>query len=638
MGTEDKPGFETGSESPTPNPAPSRDNSSTGNSTHVERQSAVSMLAGLGRLTASGSGSSKTPDEVLKILKEIGERVQKDPKALRIHSLVVEDPVLNIPAVVLYAVSGEYIYYCPLLLELLGQPLSNAIEHFHNNRSIEVDRPTTRYYDSTMRAICEAAVAYDANKLGISGKASPLSVSHVVIQRNIDLENPDKLAPFYDVASSAIVGNIKVNSGNSTSELTVDILADQSVQLVARNEINPGSTYASPTGDIVCGDFCVNLLARATQTNNKDIHNTGGEVVLASAIGFMDFAYHAPEQNHMHQMPGAAVAPMPAYDPILILTDITPLGKSVRANDDLLSQLLALASIAGTISNLRWSTIFNRSAGDNNNKTSIGAFGLEHNPFGPSVQHTPKMLNVTAGDITTKGNDSVTPFSVIQTYCNNTMIVALDIVQGGPLAWIQSLFASATQGSDAEHLIIKELDDFSNGMFSRIWDRSQGILAMPSIEVHLGNYTDAKGELRDIRSLDYLTMLEASQADHNVMIPYSKALTPGASDLITMHESRKLIQTYAPNVTFTGIATRVFFNTAFINALDKMNADCGLRIILEGLNDIAGQEARGSVFNYNNPTQIVGHGVYTTFGANTGAPAAPLNHMGMNGGLPGFHR
>lgn len=622
-----KPGFETKSNQAQPDPTQTQSDGSH----HQPAMSAVEMLSNLGSQTASGSGSSKTPGEVHKLFEEIAARMQKKQRSIKVYSMVVEDPKLNIPAVVLYTIANSVVYFTPLLLEQLGQRLENAIEQVHGTGTIEVTRPTSMYYDTVMRAVCLSSVKFDVNARSLPVKEF-VAASHVVIGRGIELENIEKLSPFYDAAVSCFKGNIRGDAGLPMSELTTKILSDKSIQLIARNDIHPGSTYQTTAGQIIAGDFCINLIARPVQQDTSDIHNVGSEVMLSSLTGFVDFAYRAPDATPPHQLPNQHLLPVPAYDPMVIVTDISPLGKSVSADDDILSQLLGLAALSGTISNLRWSTIFTRSSADSGKKTSIGAFGLEHNPFGPTVKHEPKMINVTSGELAVAGDDATTPLTVIQTYCTPTMTVGIDIIQGGPLSWVQALLAGATRGSPQENLIISELDAFSNGMFSKIWGSDKNILSMPSIEVLLGHYTDDKGEIRSISSTDYLYTLEASGADISVMEPYSRALSPSTCDKIALNEMRKIIKLLHPNAEFTGLATRVYISTDFINSLDELLNVCGLSIALEGLNDIVGGTNRSSMLN-GVAGQVTGHGTFSTYGG-SGPARAPLN-TGFASAVPG---
>lgn len=599
---------------------------------------AVSQLANLGRVTSTGNAGSGTPIEIQKLLDEAALRTYNDPKAIRLTSLVIEDPKLNIPAIVEYMVYHKRIIYTILLLEKLGQPLNNIMQSL-GNRQIEVDMPTIRYWDQTMRDLVEATIRRQPGVAGVPGDCPIHAVSVVVVPESVDLKDINKLAPFYDHMTAAISAAQRSIQGDPTSDITFNLLADRSLQLVAKHDVRPGSTFHTPTGEIIAGDFMVTLSARNSNTNlaRRELHNVSSDVTLSSVVAYIDMAYHEPEQRYVQTQPGMPVLPVAGYDPLVVITQITPLGKTSRANDDLLTQLFGLASVSGILSDYRWATIFARGVGDSGSKTSIGVLGLEHNPY-PGTKHTPQILNVVAGTDLVQGSDRLTALGVIQIYCTPTMTVALDVVQGGPLAWAQSIFANASPGSNDEWQIIRELDAFSGGNFTRIWSKlQQPILAMPSAEIHLGHYTDENGNLCDIRKLDYLTMLEATQGDVSIMMPYSAGFQPGNGDLGVIDQTRRIIRTYAPTAVFTGMATRIFFNTNFINALDQMFSACGLQIVMEGLGDIGGMGNRRGTFNSQYISGINNSGVFQQFGNATSNQFITSNWL-KGDGLPGNNR
>lgn len=599
---------------------------------------AVSQLANLGRVTSTGNAGSGTPIEIQKLLDDAAARTYNDPKAIRLISLVIEDPKLNIPAIVEYLVFQKKIIYTVLLLEKLGQPLNNIMQPL-GNRQIEIDMPTIRYWDQTMRDLVEDTIRRHPGTAGLPADAPIHSVSVVVVPESVDLKDVNRLAPFYDHITAAIAAAQRSVQGNPTSDITFNILADRSLQLVAKHDVRPGSTFHTPTGEIIAGDFMVTLSARNSNTNmaRRELHNVSGDVTLSSVVAYIDVAYHEPESKYIQVQPGMPVMPVAGYDPLVVITQITPLGKTSRANDDLLTQLFGLASVSGILSEYRWATVFARGVGDSGGKTSIGVLGLEHNPY-PGTKHTPQILNVVAGNDIVQGSDRLTALGIIQIYCTPTMTVALDVVQGGPLAWAQSIFANATPGSTEEWQIIRELDAFSGGGFTRIWSKlQQPILAMPSAEIHLGHYTDENGNLCDIRKLDYLTMLEATQGDLSIMMPYSAGFQPGNGDPGVIDQTRRIIKTYAPTAVFTGMATRIFFNTNFINALDQMFSACGLQIIMEGLGDISGMGNRRGMFNSQYLSGINNSGVFQQFGNASSNQFITSNWL-KGDNLPGSHR
>lgn len=513
---------------------------------------ATASLGDLTRLTAVGNRGSKTPYEVKELFDKVAARVQKNPNSKNIFSVVIEDHQLNIPAIAFYSIDSGSIYVYPMLIEELGKKLIPVMEQGPNNRQIEIDMPTARYYDPVMQDITEAAVLYHAQEAGLVKQAKVVTVASVVIPSSVKLDDEDKLAPFYDSAVAALAAQIHIVNGETTSQITSALLTNQALQVVARNQIRPGSTSQTAYGEIIAHDFQIDLVARNAVRNQNDLHNTGNEYVLSSVMGYVDFAFRpaSPQEAMEAKMRGQGV---PQYDPYIVITNASPLGLGAATNDDILSQCFAITSIAGLATGNRWTSVFTRAAGDSGKKTSVGAFGLEYTP-NDQAPHVSAMIPVSAGFDVQSGSDVKSPLQVLNAYCHNTMQIAMDIVQGGPMSWVQAVFANAVPGSIQEARINEELNAFSNGAWSKIWNGSQPITILSPVEIHLGHCTEQDGTVRDIRSLDYLHMLQATNADAQIMIPYSEGFYPGNCDKVAMDKKRKIIQNYASNVVFTGIA------------------------------------------------------------------------------------
>lgn len=614
----EKPGFNVGGrktkvEQPEPN---------TGYSYDTQGQPEPNMwdrLAGLGRVTATGSRSSKVPKEVEEVLREAADRTLNKSGYIKLETLVVEDPTINIPAVILYRVEDGVVNVVPLLLEAIARPLDPIIETLPGGRTIEIDRPIIRYYDKVdMIPVVKRAVQLDAAARGFGENLQVETAACIVIGKNIDLTSVDKVAPFYDSAGSAIMGSILMSRGLPTSELTEQYLDGRVCQLVARTEVHPGETYLTATGDPIAGDFAVNLIAKSINRKRQySLHNTGNDVMLSSSVGFIDFGFSGAQQNMNQQLYGQQM-PVPGYDPMVVITDISPLGKAVESTDTLMSQILGLLSVSEILTDFKWATVFSRAAGDSGSKTTIGALGLEYNLY-PGRQFTSETLKVSTGDLAAPNPDELTPMQVITSYCKPTMVVALDVVQGGPLEWLQGLFINAFPGSASEDIIIKELDNFSNGRFSAIWNRSEPITVMRPVQVHLGTYVDNDGVTRDIRSLDYLTVLKLSQGAENIMRPYAEGSSPLTSNDETFDAKRRALKQLVPNMEITGRATRTFINPGFISAINHMMAECNLHVTSEGLTEIQGSTARTDMFNHQVAAQINSHSVFQHYGSNQNA-------------------
>lgn len=575
----------------------------------------LAALASTQRLTTVGNRGSKTPKEVLEIFDKLREDVQDK---FKVFSLVIEDHQLRIPAVAFYIVDANAIYAMPLLLEECGQPLPLISEQTQYG-SIEVDNPTIRYWNATMASISHVKIVEDAMRRGlVNSKAEITTIMGTVIPRTVTITDENSLRAFYDAVRAAFAAQVAVNAKVPTSGVRSAMLTNSGLQVVARNKVRPGETVRNIYGAAIASDFQIDLIARSAIRNQNDIHGTSTEYILASVNAYVDFAYRAPDQAMIYQA-AASRMPVPGFDPYIVITSNSPLGVAAQANDDILSQCFGLAAITGIAGGGslagggggRWASVFTRGGGDKGSKASIGALGLLHNQFpDPTVSWTPTMIPVSAG-FEVMSKDVVSPLTVIQQFCTNSMVVAMDIEQGGPLAWLQSIFANATPNSVCEQLILDELDAFSNGLFTgKIWDRRNPIIAQPHVDIHMGYYTENNGNIRDIRSIDLLTITQQTNGDPQIIGPYLDSFKPNQCNKVSLNARRNTIKTFASNTVFTGMATRVFFNTKFINALDQMFAECGMRITLDGLNDIQSNNYQSTAFDQQYVAPIQGHGTF----------------------------
>lgn len=570
----------------------------------------LAALADLGTATASGNASTGNIADVLKVFTEVQARTANSPSALKVSLLPIEDSSLNISSIVQYVIVDGTLFYAIFLLEALSKPLPNKLLQVPGGKQIEVDRDASHYWDPFMVSKTEQILAATSNiALNLT------SVAAIVVGRHTNLTIADKLAPYYDHGIAAITAHLRVKNGGSTSGLSAKLLSHQQLELTAKYDVTPGDTYLSTTGQPISADFNVVLYVRSANKNAaaSSVHNNQGDIGLTSLMGYLDFMRRVPEGT-MAGAWGGYNRPVPGYDPVVVITQNTSLGVSSQSNDDLLTQLLALPTLLPLIDpqHNKWSTIFEPFVGDSGNKPSIGLLALEHNLY-PGTPHKPEVIKVVSGTEHVSGTDKLTAQQVIQAYINPTIIIAQDILHGGPLEWVQLMLANATPGSSYEEVIIDELDKFSDGQFSKMWGPlNQPILSAPSTWIHAGYYPDPAGKNRDIRSINYLALLESTGGDPNVFDPFAAGFLPGTDQPALMDQKRKLLLQVVPQITFTGMYTRIFYNNAFINTIDALLHNVGLQITVEGLVDLYGGNQVRRSFNSEFLSPIQTHGTFST--------------------------
>lgn len=559
-------------------------------------------------------------------VKEIFETIATEYKAKVAESAPVkvclaDESPLRAPVVILYVIKGNNIFTYPMIIEACGEKL-DARSH-PNNRNILIDMPTCRYYPGTMERLCIERVKNDAVASGlVRGNIIIKPVNYIVLKRNVNLEDKRELAAYFDSAIAAFSVYEKVMNKVPTSNLKYSKIKNNSFSMISKHQITPGATSRDIFGNVIAQDFKVDLLLREADQSSTDLHRSGREIAISSVTGYVDFAYHQPSAVQMQQAQQqfalkSAYNPViiPAYDPYIVITSASTLGNQAILGDNILTAAMALASLNGIAQNQRWSTIFGRNGSDSNRKTSIGALGLEHDPAYIEPV-SPQVLPVAAGF---EGNNPnlMSPLEVISKFCYNTMLIAIDVEDGSPMKWLLDIFGNATRGSIQESVILNELNYFSDNKFSQIWNGSQSIVAYDPTMVHLGYHKDAAGNVNDIRTLDYLTVLNYCKGDRDIMRSYTQAFLPGQTTAEVQHYKREVIKMAYPNAEITGMAKRYFINTAFISALDQLFAQCDLKIILEGISDIGSNVVRGTAFDGTFNAPLTSHNVFVH---NTGLP------------------
>lgn len=581
----------------------------------------LQQLSALSAVRASANTAAGSTKEVMETLEKVMARIENVPAAIKPALTPIESNDLLISAIAISLEFKNTLYYSVLLFESLGVPIQNA-ELPSYGRNIPVDRSTSDYWDPVMTSITESILT---NKFPSSSREHVTCTAHIVVPGHIDLKSEEKLAYFYDHCIASLMCDIKLINGEPSHDPSFKpaLLSSRNLLLNAKFDFTPGATYQSTTGEPILADFNAILYARdASKVNalNQSSHNVGGDICLTSAMGYVDFIRCQPMQIQYGQQT------VPGYYPVIVLTQLSTLSKAGTAktlDDNLLSFLLSLPLVLPLAdSNQRWVQVFEPTLAGAGNKPSIGHLALEHNVY-PGQQHKPQSLPILPGNDVSNDPNRLTARQMAQYYCLPSVMVALDYKQGGPLEWLHRILVEATPGSVAEQLIIRELDIFSGGAFGKIWaDMKQPICSAEHTYLHAGYFTAPNGNQCDIRSVDYLSVLESSEGDLSTINAFAAGFYPGTTDYERMYAKRKFLETVAPTFKCTGLNTRVFINNNFISAIDQMLSQVGLSFTLEGFNDINGIGGQRPMLNAQYLTPMTSHG---TFGFNR------LNQQQMQG-------
>jgi hypothetical protein len=562
------------------------------NNTRYNEYDGTDPFDGLGVTTLSGGmdteGFAAFSEEMKRLagLPEISNM-------LKLEVVSVSSQQLYLPVLALCAVSSatkQVVVYNLLIEGMMSsklEPIVETIRDYSGQKDIITDRPTTRCFDSKLREVVSTFVAsqYKVNP------ADVVHIGHCVVPKAADLSSAEVTRVYFDSAHLAI---IDAAGGQGVGRVTAKHLRNPQVAVRQRTTITPGECRLNRIGQPIAADF--NTSIKLTRVNQKQgdmyqVHTGTQEHNLAEVSGYIDFNIITQQQSSPYAQLQQPQVPKPGYMPVVILTEVAGLANSGRSIEDLRTQLMGLVATLAMTANHGWVRVFETYPGQKTQKQSIGLLGLEYDPYGrgPEALGKVPVESVSLNKVPEEGKE--TPFSMANKWCTQNVAVALDVEQGGRLEWVQSVFIAAAQNprSGANDDIIAECDALTGGAFSQVWAQANSgnakaaVMHHDTVTVHLGTYTDKDGRARDLRTIDYLTMLAASPKDLQFVAQATAAMTPGIANNINLSDRRRCLMSVAGDCNINGMATRVYFSPNFIPCLVQALINNDVRIISDDM-------------------------------------------------------
>lgn len=172
---------------------------------------------------------------------------------------------------------------------------------------------------------------------------------------------------------------------------------------------------------------------------------------------------------------------------------------------------------------------------------------------------------------------------VIEGVRNTGLMLSLDVPECGPSTWQTSVFAAAAEGNPrAIEVVLQAANQLTGGNFAQHFHGS--VATDESNRIHLGHYLGGRGERRDLREIDTLTVQEglamgdpvAFQAWKNSWLDTTVPLP------VRLAQREEVFQRFTDDVVYTGYGRRVTFTAAFTEALAYGLRDGGVSIKMEG--------------------------------------------------------
>lgn len=523
-------------------------------------------VAGISRLA-----TSQVLTKAKNILEEFyKEKLNMDP-SYRVSVIPVDNTVetaLYLSGLVVAVDRPDHknlgVSYFTLLLEGSNEPLSPLVEQF-NNTPVHIERFAgdvyNAKYESTVKAIVQRAFP---NREVRSNSAQ-------VVPRN------------FNWADEGLVRSLAINS------IFPDVtdLQMQSPDFVELNlakwnkdaKLQVQLNFNEPdridyVGLPIANSVAITLTAfDANAQNDKRAVNTAERTRVISRVGgFIDLDYlKGPAINQYGNLQQQQQGPNYRYRPHFVITSLENLQRVTPAG-----QQLALQTALVLSEGQNYYPYFaprDNGKGKGLDIRDVGAINFEANiyrdpsGFGPRIKtDRASFSDLDLGNLLSQAIEPVMTYSI-------------DVSEYGSDTWYNEIFAAAASGDpSAQRAIIESGDILTGGRLSQIYKGNTPVLVNDN-RVLLGYYTDANGQVRDIREIGYLAML-------NYLGDTSMDAVAAWSDTYTredypqpkrLAERRKMLtEVVRSEITFTGYAKRCTIAGDYLLALAQAIHACGV--------------------------------------------------------------
>lgn len=523
--------------------------------------------AGLGSLAQMAMGRSPQSEVMTKLDKELTELYAPAQSVVQIHTLPLDrsnNPSMGLSALVVVMhnrVTGNnkpgLVAVHTLIIEDSAMPFEPLFIKTPNKSSTEVKRVAGDAFDVNMRNVVEQAVARQ-----FSGVAQ-VDCGACVVPRGF-FENKDSTISYTLAANAAIACNtgLEESRGSDFKDLSLkDMAIDPS--LTVKVQFHQEQTMDA-VGLPVRADIQIAFSAGGSQQQGGPIESPR---LLTEVQGFMDLQYEpqAEQTNMFIAQPQSASRA--TYVQHFVMTNM----QSIELQT-LPAQLLALATASVLReNNVGTMALAPKATSESQDLKDIGAIGLEVNiaADGTSMAFDTK-------------SDQFRPdhfAQMIQAFFHQGMVVSLDVPECGAQSWFNDVFIAAGENiPEANQTIIDAANYLTNDRFSHHYALLGGTgspVTNNNNRIHMGFWTDRQGRKVDIRSIDYLAVLNLFPLDPQQIAAWSNSHLNTSQDLNERLEARwKLLQ--ALPVTLTGYARRLTFESKFLDALLKACLDMKL--------------------------------------------------------------
>lgn len=496
-----------------------------------------------------------------------------------VECLMLDDTDLAIPAVLLAVKEGgNRVWYSAILLSNLVN--GTLPDYFEKEGGYTFQLPQTEesLWPGLMarKALALIGKTYFGTTEPPEGVVVECSVQ--VLPRTGVYNTAETCRVPFDHSITALISHINLSRGRGTSTFANVDLVEEGLGLVVQSKIHGGSTTLSTLNKPLACDFELILTAKP-KVPDTSLHQLSNDVPLTKVSGTIDFMLidcGSEERRHSNRK-----ITYPVVAPVFIIRQSTSVGHSSKNTDSLLTQIFGLLMLKMfSEQTARWGQVFEPglTASETND---IGALGLVGNPYQEQdvllEKHTVLPRIVNGG----QNGQGKTVVDLLNEYCSEYPVLAIDLMCGGPLEAIQDfLVRPGSHKAIARELSAfvgrYENDSFTFDVdeFARYWGNEGGTDSVPVLDPNRplneellqyeGEFPGADNMLHDIQEVDMLYLLGQSGSNHGIIQDYQKNHTPGSNSTADLSNRIKPIKDMLDHATITGKSRRFFINPVWI--------------------------------------------------------------------------
>lgn len=453
------------------------------------------------------------------------------------------------------------------------QPTAESIQY--GNRPVEVIRTPGDAWDNRTLQDVEEAVSrhYGAGNLIINSGA-------VVIPEGTDVSDHGVVLRILSAIQSnayAVMESDAEFAEFFPEPIDVSTIDPQKNRMVATVNYN-GPDYIDATGLPNRSDIslALQLAERGRyQASQLSSFQHMAQLSLLAVHGYIEPVFAPPPPPQPGQMPDER-----HYYPRFVMTGVESLGAPITPE----LYLLAIATARLISTDCAWFPVF-KNYGDAMHDVGAIGYRIKQNPADPNeIGQRIETGSNAFGDNELMG--------LVRRYFHPEVAFSIDDADVGLESWLTSIFRQAAQGNhDAAEYIIVSANNLTGGRFSRIFDPNAPVVVNDNNRVHLGTFTDKDGRTRDIREIDYLTVLsQHGGQDLRAVQEWESTYNDSSAPIEMRLDTRmRYLREMAGGLRVTGFAERLTFSAAFMAALTQAVAEAGLAIEADGLQTMYGQ-------------------------------------------------